>query len=221
MSVDDYLAALIPSPNNLAPNFMAWMAASLQPSVDTQTLFNDLTLAFDVRLAVGTQLDRLGEILNLSRRLNFQPQGGLSPMMTDDVYRLTLQAKILQNRWNGTKQQIYDFWQLFFPHYPILIQDNQDMTMSVVVFNMQPNNTGQVFFAYGEETATHKGYGEGYWSGFTGGLLQDIVRHGYFIPKPTGVSVTYTFSTSKLFSYGTESGLLAGYGEGHWTSLGS
>lgn len=219
MDLTEYLAALIPSPNSVAPNFIAWVSASLQPCMDTQAVINAIVSAFNIQLAVGAQLDRIGEVLNVSRTLNFQPQGGVSAVMKDDIYRIVLQAKVLQNRWDGTKQQIYDFWKLFFPSYPILIQDNQDMSMSVVIMNAPVDTAEQIFFAYGEDTSTHKGYGQGYWVGFTGGLFQDIVRHGYFVPKPAGVSVSYTFSTQKIFSYGTENGLLAGYGEGQWTSF--
>lgn len=64
------------------------------------------------------------------------PQSGTSPVLNDENYRLILKAKIIQNKWRGTKKELYDFWSQYFPSNPILIHDNQDMTMNVLVVGM-------------------------------------------------------------------------------------
>jgi hypothetical protein len=218
-TVDEYLAQLIPPPNNQQPKFLDWLNQNLKLIVDAQNVINSIGPSFYIANGVGAQLDRIGEILGLPRVLNFTPQGGVSPVMEDSIYRIALQAKILQNRWKGTKQEIYDFWTAYFPLYPILIQDNQDMTMTVYVLNVPNDNDNLLFFGYGPETGNIRGYGTGYWVGFTGGLFQEIVKAGYFTPKPAGVRTNYVFTNKEIFAYGVDTGYLSGYGTGVWSAL--
>lgn len=71
-TLQDYLN-LIPPPNRIQPKYMAWLSACLKPVVDTQNFIHEIIRAFDVETAQGKQLDIIGEILNCSRILNFQP----------------------------------------------------------------------------------------------------------------------------------------------------
>lgn len=71
-TLQDYLN-LIPPPNRIQPKFMTWLSACLKPVVDTQNFVDEIIRAFDVETAQGKQLDIIGEILNRSRILNFQP----------------------------------------------------------------------------------------------------------------------------------------------------
>jgi hypothetical protein len=68
--------------------------------------------------------------------LNLPANSSQSPILDDENYRLILKAKIIQNKWRGTKKELYNFWSQYFPSNPILIQDNQDMTMNVQVVGM-------------------------------------------------------------------------------------
>lgn len=186
--LSDYIG-LIPYPNNNKPNFIAWLTGYVQLLLNNITMLESIIDAFNLELAVGDQLDVAGQILNLSRKVSFQPSGGASPVLDDDTYRIVLKAKVFQNQWKGTIPEIYDYWIKTFPEYPILIQDNQDMTMTVLVLGTGP------------------------------GILQDLVVNGYFVPKPSGVRVNYGFSLNPIFSYGLDTTYLKGYNQGYWASI--
>jgi hypothetical protein len=120
--------------------------------------------------------------------LNIDIGPEVSPILGDENYRMVLKAKIIENQWKGTKQEIYDFWDQFFPANPILILDNQDMTMDIIIYGMAP------------------------------GIQQDLVRNGYIVPKPAGVGINYNFPTQPLFAYEYETPYLAGYDIGYWAT---
>lgn len=191
-TLDEYLDFLIPPPNSIQPKFVAWVSALLQVLLDTQDVLQEVIEAFHVDTAVGKQLDIVGQILGRSRRINFQPSDGSSPVLNDDDYRLILKAKIIQNQWRGTKPEIYEFWTLHFPDIPIIVVDNGDMTIDVHIIGLTvlqqelaanfyyfPKPAGvrinfffgeeydpgaNPLFAYDRDTDTMKGYDQGYWA---------------------------------------------------------
>ncbi len=217
MDKQEYLD-LIPMPNAIQPKFMAWVEANLQPYLDTQAVLNSFTDAFDITKAVGKQLDILGEILGVSRLVNFKPGGGISALLEDELYRLVLTCRIILNQWKGTKDEIYDFWQTFLPEYPVLIVDNQDMTMNVLVVGVPASTPGATYFAYDSDTTELKGYDAGFWEPFNN-ILRDLILNDYFFPKPAGVSVSYTFLDTAVFAYDQDSEYLKGYDAGEWVSF--
>jgi len=186
--MQDYLD-LIPPPNKIQPNLMGWLEANLTPDVDSGTLNEDMAAYFAIETAVGDQLDILGEILGLSRTVKFQPSGGVSPVLSDENYRIVLKAKIIQNQWDGTKNQLYAFWDVYFPGTPIIILDNQNMTMDVFVV------------------------------GLASTLQQELVENGYYVPKPAGVRVAYTFAVTPLFGWNLDNAYIKGWDEGEWATF--
>lgn len=218
MDLQTYLD-LIPAPNNLQPNLLAWLSGILQPTIDTMIVLGQLTPAFDINTAVGDQLDVLGQILNLSRILNFQPDGGINPVLDDPTYRIVLIAKIIQNQWDGSKGELYTFLQTFLPQYPVLIADNQNMTMNVLVLGMANAATGAAIFSFDLNASPYFGFDVGFWFTITTSLLRQLVVHGYFTPKPAGVHVNYSFSDGVFFALDTESTFLQGFDQGSWASF--
>lgn len=224
MNTAEYLAELIPSPNSLQPLFTAWVSTFIQLGVDIQTVLNSMPADFSIDDAVGNQLDVLGQILGVSRQVDFDPGGGATSILTDDYYRVALKARIILNQWKGTKDEIYDFWAIYLPEYPVLILDNQDMSMSVLVIGMPNDLTGTSVFALGPVGGTGPdgeilaGLGTGYWYGYQS-TLRGLVTHNYFTPKPAGVSVDYSFSDQTIFALGFETDLLKGLGEGYFVSF--
>lgn len=210
-TIAEYLE-LIPPPSSLAPKFMAWMRVAMKISNDTQNVLNEIIEAFDIDTAVGNQLDVLGDLLNRPREVDFTPGGGASPILPDSMYRVVLKAQILKNIWKGTKGEIYDFWEKFFPDNPVLITDNQDMTMTVTVVNVPTTLEGTVTFSYDTDTDEEKGYDEGYWEGFQN-IGIDLIENGYYTPKPAGVGVIYEFITDPVFAYDADSEFFKGYDE--------
>lgn len=204
---------LVPPPNNLAPKFMAWLEAASRVSTDTQAVLNAIIAEFNIDTAVGNQLDIIGELLNQPREVNFDPGGGASPILTDFIYRIVLKATILKNIWKGTKTEIYDFWEKFLPDYPVLITDNQNMTMTVTVVNVPDDLTGTITFGYDTETVLIRGYDEGYWEGFEN-IGRGLIRNHYFTPKPAGVKVDYVFIDDPVFAYDADNDYFKGYDTG-------
>lgn len=165
MSISKY-TDLITSQHKTRPKFIAWLSSALGLVDDGVTVTNAMPSAFDIDSAVGVQLDVLGEIVGRVRALNFQPAGGLSPVLDDQNYRITLKAKIAQNQWDGTIPQIYDIWYGLFSDISLVVVDNQNMTMSALV------------------------------DGQLDAIVTEMVASGHIIPKPVGVGLTIIQLTS-------------------------
>lgn len=157
-SIDNYLD-LITSQHKTQPKFKAWLTSPLSIVDDGIWITDKIPSIHDIDVAVGVQLDTLGQIVGRSRTLNFQPGDGSSPVLNDDYYRKVLKAKIAFNQWDGTIPGIYDIWNIIFPDISMQLVDNQDMTMTVLI------------------------------SGTLGVLDTELINNGYIVPKPTGVGL--------------------------------
>lgn len=148
----------------------------------------------------------------------------ISSKLDDENYRTVLKAKILQNQWQGTKKEIYDFWKERFPQTPILVIDNQDMSYDVLISGYSPipsttttnvgvpiglllliTGNGNTVTTYSELTVQDK-------------INKALIENGYIFPKPVGVRVNYIYTSNPIFAYGPESDYLKGYGKGYWLS---
>jgi len=153
----------ITSQHKTKSNYMSLVEARLQPLIDLARCLETFDEAFDLSTAVGAQLDIIGQYVGLGRKLSFQPDGGMSPILDDDLYRILLKAKISKNNWNGTATGMYQLWDNLFPEYALLIKDNQDMTMTVYTDMGTPD------------------------------ILEQLIQHEYIVPKPMGVRFNYIF----------------------------
>ncbi len=181
-----YYKGLITHQYRMSTKFMQWLEANLQLFSDAAGVADDLIAAFGLDTAVGAQLDILGDILGVGRTVSFSPSGGVSPVLDDDTYRVVLKAKIVKNHWDGQIGSLVRAWQLLFPDGQILVTDNEDMSMDVLV------------------------------AGNLTTLIQELIEHGYIVPKPEGVKINYVFGTLPAFGYDLETGYVAGYETGHW-----
>ena len=192
---------LITSEHQNKPKFAAWLTAPLSILDDTTNLVINLGVYFDLDTAIGAQLDTLGDIVGVKRTVNFQPTSfysvgvmgvsylvSPSPVLNDYEYRLIIRAKILQNMWDGTLPSLYEIWNILFPDAYLILKDNQNMTMDAFII------------------------------GLSSQLQKDLVANGYLIPKPQGVGVNYSYSSTPLFAFGVEGSDLQGFGEGTWSS---
>jgi hypothetical protein len=186
---NDYLQ-LVTSQYWNKPKFLSWLTANLDKLHDITLTTNNLDGSFDIDMAVGVQLDILGEILGVDRKLTFQPSSVSSSILDDDNFRFVLKCRIAQNHWNGTIIGLYTIWGQIFPTNPISIKDNGDMTVDIL------------FVA----------------QSFTD-LQKELIQHDYVIPRCQGVLTsisyngTFSFRTSSLGSgtYILESDTLAGF----------
>lgn len=183
----DYLS-LITSEHQGQPKFTAWLNVALGMIQDAQNFAKQLYTIYDIDSAVGVQLDKLGETLGMPRRLPFQPSNNVSAIMDDATYRLVLRAVITEAHFDGTRKGLDNLFQTVLANTGLLfdITDNQDMSMSVIVF------------------------------GVTTSLVSDLLTHGYIVPKPEGVSITINVTTNKVFAWGLDNEIYSGWGTGYW-----
>ena len=163
-------------------NFLAWLSANLRFYQDGIACLNRFDQAFGLLTAVGPQLDVLGVILGQSRTVGFQPRFGVSPILDDTTYRTLLRCRIWQNHWRGTTVSLWPGWFAIFPQSQLLIQDNQNMSVNIIV---------------GLAAST---------------ILQDLILNGYVIPRPQGVLYNITIQAGgwnagqwNTFQYGSVS----------------
>ncbi len=181
-----YYLAILTSQYRLSPKLNALTKVLLRKFDDVSQVLVRMDTALDLDVAVGAQLDMLGATVGAARFVNFQPSGGVSPVLDDATYRLYIKAKIAQNQWDGTLPSLYPIWRTLFPSGSIIIIDNQNMTADITL-------TGA----------------------FTS-IIQDLIVNGYIVPRPEGVLYTYLFGVLPFFGFGSSPGFIAGFGEGHW-----
>lgn len=212
--------ALITSQHADKPNFMASLAALVQPLADIQAMMASLPDRFDLDKALGAQLDAVGQWVGRNRYLSvpltdvyfslgveglgfgqgtwhgpYDPLTGLTAL-PDDAYRTLLRATIAANRWDGTIPGAYTAWEALFDSagYQVLIQDNGDMTMLFGLVGPSPDAV-------------------------TLGLLTG----GYLSLKPAGVRITAyalpTMPNVPFFGFGIAGTNIAGFGSGCFASM--
>jgi len=140
---------------------------------------------------VGDQLDILGDILGVKRRLTFNPTDGSSPVLDDDTYRIVLKNQVLRNHWDGKAASLQTTWEGLFPGGKISIQDNQNMTVDVTV------------------------------SGAFTAIMVDLIQNGYIVPRPQGVLMNYYIGTQSpsnlpFLGFDRDDSYVSGFDEGHW-----
>lgn len=187
-SINFYLK-LLTSQYSDKNKILRFLSLWLTPIQNIKECANSMYEAFDLNKAVGKQLDMIGEILVLPRTVNFQPSGGISPVLDDDHYRLILKAKVAKNQWKGTIKGLQDIWEVLFPNNPVLIVDGQNMTCSVVVI------------------------------GLNSSLERELITHDYIVPRPEGVKYIFGYTTDPLYAQDMNTDWLKGFDEGYWLNL--
>lgn len=116
--------------------------------------------------------------------------GSDEPMIDDDLFRLLIKARIIQNAWKGTITELYTLWEAVMgADKRLAIQDLQDMSFNIVL--------------QGDYTE----------------IERELIIHAYIIPKPEGVRINVlTFISTDglpLFSYDYNTMTYSGYSS-HW-----
>src|ERR1700733_2459748 len=135
----------------------AFLFMLLKKFDDVTTCLVSMDYLLYINNAVGAQLDQLGDIAGVSRTVNFQPSGGVSPVLDDVTYRVLIKAQIAKNQWDGTIGSLQTIWQQLFPGGTIVIADAQDMTATIIL------------------------------QGTFSSIEQDLIVNGYIGPRPEGV----------------------------------
>ena len=172
-SVVDYLA-LIPPLNARKPLFNSVVSATVAPYADSQEFFSALAQAFDLDVAIGVQLDVVGQWVGQSRNVTIpvaQPWfawsnplrgwgagywkgpsilGDYISKLDDDTYRRLLYAKIIANYTDGQTDVAQAALSRYFvnPTTYVFVED-----VATAVGVIEP-------FSWG---ISHNGWGQSYW----------------------------------------------------------
>lgn len=211
---EDYLK-LITSQYQNSDNYLSWINVFLEIIQDIQELGANLVNYFSFNTIVentasfdnddyltiknesdfeyfnfdacsGDQLDILGQLLGQSRKIDFNPTDGSSPILDDDNYRILLKNKVLWNRWDGKAATMQDYWQQVFPGGKVIVQDNQNMTIDV--------------FLYGAFTS----------------IIVDLIVNDYIVPRPQGVLMNYHYGTMPYFGFDRDDEYVSGFDVGNF-----
>lgn len=208
---------LITSQHADKQKFRALVASGTQPLIDAREAAYSLSRAFDLDVAVGAQLDVVGQWVGLSRfvpvtitgvyfafdttavgwdqgswRGPFDPVEGLS-RLDDETYRLMIRAKIGANHWDGTLIGWQEIVNRVFDGTgtEVFAVDHQDMSMSVNFVGDPPS-----------------------------ALLAGLIRSGALQLKPVGVRIAGYFVSSvtnaPFFGFDISSPYIAGWDLGAW-----
>ena len=181
-----YYIGLLTSQYANSKKLNALLYVMLKKFDDASQCLVQMDTSLDLDSAIGAQLDMLGATVGAFRTVNFQPSGGVSPILDDATFRIYIKAKIATNQWDGTIVSLYPIWKQLFPGGTIVVIDNQNMTVDLTL-------TGS----------------------FTS-ILQDLIVHGYIVPRPEGVLYTYLFGVLPFFGFGSSPGFISGFDTGHW-----
>lgn len=168
------------------PKFNAYVKAFLDmisPAIDCLTSFDTI---FNLENAVGDQLDKCGALVALTRELPLS-NPDIPSILSDDLFRTVIKARIYSNFWDGTLQSWNDIIKTMFPDASYEVVDNQDMSIDVIMIDPTADAT-----------------------------MLALLFNGYIVPKPSGVRVTWTIQDKALFGWETETEFIAGWDTGIW-----
>lgn len=215
MTLNEYLN-LITTQHRDRPKYIATVTTGVQPQVEEQAALEALEASFDIDTATGVQLDILGLWIGRSRFVDvpltgvyfswnetaavgwgvgvwrgaFDPNNGLV-VLPDENYRVLLRAKIAANSWDGSIPAAYRIWdQAFNGNNALIIQDNQDMTMSVGIVGTSLDS-----------------------------VTRALLLGGYLPLKPEGVKIREFFfgvNDGPFFAWNVSNDALQGWGTGSW-----
>jgi hypothetical protein len=202
----------------MSTKFLQTVTVVCQPLADQQSVSQSIPGLYDLDVAVGEQLDVVGQWIGVSRYLlvpisgvffsfdtsglgfdqgvwdGFQPSGaGVLTALPDTQYRLLLYATVAANHWDGTVPGALALLNAFWNPlgYTIRIIDGQDMTMSFVL-------TGTVT---------------------PSPLTLALYEGGYLDVRPAGVLVANHYintTPGPVFGFDMETSAIAGFDVGNW-----
>lgn len=177
---------LITSEHYGKPLYMQYVESFLNLCSSIGDILESFNTIFNLESAEGDQLDKIGELVGISRKLPVVI-ADVPAILSDDTYRLVIKAKVLKDHWDGTRKGMEDILSAIFPDLGYDIIDNFDM--SIVVTIIDPLITD-------EQIA--------------------LINNGFIIPKPSGVDVNYSISTSKIFGWDLSNDMIDGWETGVW-----
>ena len=179
---------LITSEYATQPNFNSYVETFLNYIVPINDCYELFDVIFKITTAVGDQLDKLGELLNVSRVLPVNDVD-IPPTLNDDYYRKVLLSAIYKTHYDGTRQGLMDIMTALFPDLAYDIVDNQDMSYTVMIIDPMITDTDRA-----------------------------LIFNGFILPKPAGIKVNYNVLLTPLFGWDMSSAFVKGWDEGSWAA---
>lgn len=189
---DQYLSLFTPQYQN-SPKLINFADKLMKGLNDISLLALNMDSYFDIDIAIGNQLDIIGEIVGAKRILDFDPTPigsppvAVSPILDDETYRILLKATIGINHWNGLMSSIKPLWLKLFPDGYIIYIDNLDMSITIIL------------------------------AGVFSSVIIDLITHGLIIPRPEGVLMNYQFGEMPFFGFDSDNDYIAGFDKGHFS----
>lgn len=209
---------LLPNEHADKPDFLAALAAVLQPFADLSAQLETLITLLDVDTAVGEQLDFIGQWVGVSRTLRvaitgvffgldqagvgfdegiwLQPYQATTGLLElpDEQYRLVLFVRILNNSWDGSLAAAYTIYDALFANTPYVpfIEDHCDLTISLGLAGAVPD-----------------------------ALTMALLKQGYLNVKPAGVTLQDYITPSQtgpIFAFDMTTPYFAGFDSGAWAT---
>lgn len=211
---------LITSQHADKPKFVGSVAAACQPLADISALYAQIPALYDVDVAAGQQLDVVGQWVGVSRELTtalagvyfafdtegvgfdqgvwlgpYDPITGLVSL-PDDFYRIVIKSRILNNHWNGSKEDAYTLANAIFSSlgFQLYIEDHSDLSIDIgLVGSSVPSS-----------------------------MVQALLTSGKFDIKPAGVRVSnyfYGSAPGKIFAFDINNDTFGGFDEGSWATV--
>ncbi len=211
---------LITSQHADKPNFVSVVSAACQPLADLSDIYSRIPQLYDVDVAVGQQLDVVGQWVGVSRNLSapltgvyfafdtagvgfdqgvwlgpYDPVSGLVSL-PDDFYRVVIKAKILNNHWNGSKADAYTLANAIFSvlGFSTFIEDHSDLTINIGLVG----------------------------AGSPSAIVQALLTSGKFDVKPATIHIAnyiYQSAPGPIFAFDLNSSLFAGFDTGSWATV--
>lgn len=218
MALTDYLD-LVPSANRQREKFIASLSVALEPILAAIDACASMPAAFDIDLAVGTQLDAVGVRVGMSRylltpiagvyfafdddtagfgsgiwRRRFDPVAGVVAL-DDNTYRAALKLKAAANAWDGSTGGAQTMLAALAQDDVFLFaQDGFDMSMTIGVAGKIPSL-----------------------------LFLELIRQVVDWVRPATVQVKLAVVTSKsgapIFGFGAQNEYIGGFGSGAWAKF--
>lgn len=184
---EEYLK-LITSEHYNKQDFIQYVLSFLDmvsPSVD---ILNEFETIFNLEDAVGDQLDKLGNLVGISRELPKEIED-VPSILSDASYRKVIKSRIFMNHWNGTREELEVILSNIFPDLPYEIVDDQNMEYAVSIVDPTLDDESRA-----------------------------LIENGFILPKPSGVKCTYNILDSGLFGWDSDSVFIKGWDQGTWSS---
>jgi len=149
-----------PPPGKTESRFMAHTRYVLELFDDPHRVLKDIPGLFNVQTATGEQLDIIGTLVGADRRFPPVSIPGYPSLLDDDMFRMVVLAKIMNNQWDGTNGSFRELWDNTIGAWmEAQYIDNQDMTITALI------------------------------NGTIEPILTELILAGYIVPKPAGVGM--------------------------------